>query len=219
MLMQNGKVIAYASRKLKTHEKNYPLHDLELAGIVFALKIWRHYLTDEKFELHSNHKCLKYLFSQKELNMRRGHWTEYLKDYDISLLSHQGKADVSADAVSRKKEQNMAHLMVKEWLLLHIAVTYTCQISETDMICNSYSSQIKVEPILIERIVKAQSRCRESKKYLNKANNEENKDWKLHSDSSLRFRNRLWVPRQTGAEVRKRIMNEAHRSHYTNPCR
>ena len=68
--MQNGKVIAYASRQLKEHEKNYPTHDLELAAVVFALKIWRHYLYGAHYQIYTDHKSLKYLFTQKELNMR-----------------------------------------------------------------------------------------------------------------------------------------------------
>ena len=71
VLMQDGKVITYGSRQLKVYEKNYPTHDLELAAIVFALKIWRHYLYGESFDLFSDHKSLRYLFSQKELNMRQ----------------------------------------------------------------------------------------------------------------------------------------------------
>ena len=68
--MQHGKVIAYASRQLRPHEKSYPVHDLELAAVVFALKIWRHYLYRETFHIFTGHKSLKYLMSQKELNMR-----------------------------------------------------------------------------------------------------------------------------------------------------
>ena len=100
VLMQDGNVIAYGSRQLKPHEKNYPTHDLELAAIVFALKIWRHYLYGEQFDLFSDHKSLKYLFSQKELNMRQRRWMELLKDYDFSLHYHLGKANVVADALS-----------------------------------------------------------------------------------------------------------------------
>ncbi|KAK9118716.1 hypothetical protein Scep_016809 [Stephania cephalantha] len=91
VLMQDGRVIAYASRQLKIHEKNYPIHDLELAAIVFALKIWRHYLYGEKFVLFTDHKSLKYLFTQKELNMRQRRWLEFLKDYDFSLEYHPGR--------------------------------------------------------------------------------------------------------------------------------
>ena len=71
VLMQHGNVIAYASRQLKPHEQKYPTHDLELAAIVFALKIWRHYLYGEKCEIYTDHKSLKYIFTQKELNMRQ----------------------------------------------------------------------------------------------------------------------------------------------------
>jgi hypothetical protein len=102
VLMQNGKVIAYASRQLKVHERNYPTHDLELAAVVFALKIWRHYLYGEHCEIYTDHKSLKYFFTQKELNMRQRRWLELLNDYDCSINYHLGKANVVADALSRK---------------------------------------------------------------------------------------------------------------------
>ena len=79
VLMQNHQVVAYASKQLKVHEKNYLTHDLELAAVVFVLKIWRHYLYEPKFEMFSDHKSLKYLFDQKELNMRQRRWLEFLK--------------------------------------------------------------------------------------------------------------------------------------------
>ena len=87
---------------MKLHKKNYPTHNLELAAIVFALKIWRHYLYGESFDLFSDHKSLKYLFSQKELNMRQRRWMELLKDYDFLLQYHPGKANVVANALSRR---------------------------------------------------------------------------------------------------------------------
>ncbi|KAI3758179.1 hypothetical protein L6452_05732 [Arctium lappa] len=102
VLMQWGKVIAYASRQLKIHEKNYPTHDLELASVVFSLKLWQHYLYGTKCTLFTDHKSLKYVFDQKELNMRQRRWLELLKDYDYELLYHPGKANVVADALSRK---------------------------------------------------------------------------------------------------------------------
>ena len=117
VLMQNRQVVAYASRQLKVHEKNYPTHDLEFAAIVFVLKIWRHYLYGSKFELFSDHKSLMYLFDQKELNMKQRIWLEYLKDFDFQLIYHPGKANVVADALSRKT-LHMCALMVKELELL-----------------------------------------------------------------------------------------------------
>ena len=114
VLMQNNKVIAYASRQLKTHEKNYPTHDLELGAVIFALKIWRHYLYGERCEIYTDHKSLKYIFTQKELNMRQRRWLELLKDYDININYHPGKANVVADALSRKTVCNMACLITTQ---------------------------------------------------------------------------------------------------------
>ena len=85
VLMQEGKVIAYLSRQLKQHEKNYPTHDLELASVVLALKTWRHYLMGNRCEIYSDHKSLKYIFTQKELNMRQRRWIELIKDYDLDI--------------------------------------------------------------------------------------------------------------------------------------
>ena len=120
VLMQEGKVIAYASRQLKLHEKNYATHDLELLAVVFALKIWRHYLLGEKFELFTDHKSLKYLFTQKDLNMRQQRWLEFLASYDLDILYTPGKANVVADALSRKHEV-IAYLVIAPTLLEKIA--------------------------------------------------------------------------------------------------
>ncbi|KAL4026723.1 hypothetical protein IC575_015162 [Cucumis melo] len=117
VLMQQGKVVAYASRQLKIHEQNYPTHDLELAAVVFALKIWRHYLYGEKIQIYTDHKSLKYFFTQKELNMRQRRWLELVKDYDCEILYHPGKANVVADALSRKVAHS-AVLITKQTPLL-----------------------------------------------------------------------------------------------------
>ncbi|KAL4012974.1 hypothetical protein IC575_025123 [Cucumis melo] len=116
VLMQQGKVVAYASRQLKIHEQNYPTHDLELAAVVFALKIWRHYLYGEKIQIYTDHKSLKYFFTQKELNLRQRRWLELVKDYDCEILYHPGKANVVADALSRKVAHSAA-LITKQTLL------------------------------------------------------------------------------------------------------
>ncbi|GJR69441.1 putative reverse transcriptase domain-containing protein [Tanacetum coccineum] len=103
ILMQNEKVIAYASRQLKIHEKNYTTHDLELGAVVFALKIWRHYLYGTKCTVFTDHKSLQHILDQKELNMRQRRWLELLSDYDCEIRYHPGKANVVADALSRKE--------------------------------------------------------------------------------------------------------------------
>ncbi|GJR96063.1 putative reverse transcriptase domain-containing protein [Tanacetum coccineum] len=103
VLMQRGKVIAYASRQLKTHEKNYTTHDLELGAVVFALKTWRHYLYGTKSVIYTDHKSLQHIFDQKELNMRQRRWIELFSDYECEIRYHPGKANVVADALSRKE--------------------------------------------------------------------------------------------------------------------
>ena len=118
VLMQSERVVAYASRQLKNHEQNYPTHDLELAAFVFALKIWRHYLYGEQFKVFSDHKSLKYLFTQRDLNMRQRRWMEYLEDYDFTLHCHLGKANIVADALSRKSRGVLASVVSREWQML-----------------------------------------------------------------------------------------------------
>jgi hypothetical protein len=104
--MQEGQVVCYASRQLRKHEENYPTHDLELATVVHALKIWRHYLIGHRCEIYSDHKSLKYIFTQNDLNLRQRRWLELIKDYDLGINYHPGKANVVADTLSRKKYCN-----------------------------------------------------------------------------------------------------------------
>ncbi|GKF46855.1 putative reverse transcriptase domain-containing protein [Tanacetum coccineum] len=101
VLIQNEKVIAYASRQLKIYEKNYTTHDLELGEVVFALKIWRHYLYGTKCAVFT--KSLQHILNQKDLNMRQRRWLELLSDYDCEIRYHPGKVNIVADALSRKE--------------------------------------------------------------------------------------------------------------------
>jgi hypothetical protein len=102
VLMQGGRVIAYDSRQLCRHEEHYTTHDLELADVVHALKIWRHYLLGNICHIYTDHKRLKYIFTQPELNMRQGRWLELIKDYELEIHYHPGKANMVADALSRR---------------------------------------------------------------------------------------------------------------------
>ena len=104
--MQEGRVIAHASRQLRKHEVNYPTHDLELAAVVHALKIWRYYLLGNVCHIYTDRKSLKYIFTQPEMNMRQRRWLELIKDYNLEVHYHPGKANVVVDALSRKSHCN-----------------------------------------------------------------------------------------------------------------
>ena len=104
VLTQNDKVIAYGSRQLKPYERNYPTHDLELAAVIFTLKLWRHYLYGVHCKVYTDHKSLKYIFIQKEINMRQRRWLELLVDYDLDIQYHPRKANKVADALSMKSQ-------------------------------------------------------------------------------------------------------------------
>ena len=154
VLMQHERVVAYGSRQLKPHEVNYPTHDLELAAVVFALKIWRCYLYGEKFDVYSDHKSLKYVFTQKELNMRQRRWMEYLDDYDFSLHYHPGKANVVADALSRKSQAMMSCLAVQQWKIWDAFKDFELH-PDTDAF-TTHLSNLVAQPNLITRVIEAQ---------------------------------------------------------------
>ena len=130
VLMQSGRVVAYGFCQLKNHEQNYPTQDMELVAVVFALKIWRHYLYDEEFKVYSNHKSLKYIFTQRDLNMRQRRSMEFLEDYDFTLHYHPGKANVVADALSRKSRGALASIASQEWRMLETVGQFGLQYSE-----------------------------------------------------------------------------------------
>ena len=108
--MQNGKVVAYASRQLNGREKNYPTHDIELVVVVFALKIWRHYLYGLLVDVYTDHNSLQCVFTQKELNLWQRRWLELLKDYYMSVLYHPDKANVVAEALSSMTMGSVSHV-------------------------------------------------------------------------------------------------------------
>ncbi|KAA0037289.1 ty3-gypsy retrotransposon protein [Cucumis melo var. makuwa] len=153
VLMQQGKVVAYASRQLKSHKQNYPTHDLELVGVVFALKIWRHYLYSEKIQIFTDHKSLKYFFTQKELNMRQRRWLELVKDYDCEILYHPSKENVVPDALS-KKVAHSAALIIKQAPLLRDFKRVEIAVSVEEV--TSQLAQLSVQPTMRQRIIVAQ---------------------------------------------------------------
>ena len=118
--MQSGRIVVYGSQQLKNYERNYPTHDMDLAAVVFALKIWHYYLYGETFEVFSNHKSLKYILTQRDLNMRQHKWMEFLEDYDFTLHYHPGKANVVVDALSQKSRGVLVSVASQEWQMLEI---------------------------------------------------------------------------------------------------
>ena len=186
VLMQRQKVIAYASRQLKVHEKNYTTHDLELGAVVFALKIWRHYHYGTKCTIFTDHKSLQHIFNQKELNMRQRRWVELLNDYDCEIKYHPGKANVVADALSRKERIKPIRVRAMEMII------------QTDL-----SSRIRAaqkEALKEGNLEKEYLRGMEKILVPNK-------------EGTLCFEKRIWVPLFGG--LRKVIFDEAHKSHYS----
>ena len=130
VLMQSHRVVAYGSRQLKNHKQSYLTHDMELVAIFFALKAWRHHLYGEKFEVFLDHKTLKYIFTQQDLNMRQHRWMEYLEDYEFTLHYHPGKANVVADALSQKSPGVLASIASREWYMIETVGQFELQYSD-----------------------------------------------------------------------------------------
>ncbi|GJZ06460.1 putative reverse transcriptase domain-containing protein [Tanacetum coccineum] len=186
VLMQREKVIAYASRQLKIHEKNYTTHDLELGAVVFALKMWRHYLYGTKCVVFTDHKSLQHILDQKELNMRQRRWLELLSDYDCEIRYHPGKANVVADALSRKERNKPLRVRA---LVLTIGLNLPVQILE---------AQVEARK---EENYGTEDLCGMIKKLEPRA------------DGTLCLNGRSWIPCR--GNLRELIMHESHKSKYS----
>ncbi|GJU41936.1 putative reverse transcriptase domain-containing protein [Tanacetum coccineum] len=198
VLMQREKVISYASRQLKIHEKNYTTHDLELGAVVFALKIWRHYLYGTKCTVFTDHKSLQHILDQKELNMRQRRWLELLSDYDCDIRYHPGKANVVADALSRKERE--PPLRVR-------ALVMTISLDLPKQILNAQTEARKPENIKNEDVG--------GMLVENAKNPEAIRTEKLEprTDGTLCLNGRSWLP--CYGDLRTVIMHESHKSKYS----
>ncbi|KAA3461548.1 reverse transcriptase [Gossypium australe] len=179
VLMQEGKVKAYSSRQLKSDEKNYLTHDLELAAIVFALKIWRHHFYGEKCHIFTDHKSFKYLISQKDLNSRQRRWLELLKDYELVIDYHPGKVNVVADALSRKS------LFALQAMNTHLTLSDD----------GSFLAKLKAKPLFLQQIYEAQ-KC-DNKLQARRVQCESISDLGYHIrfDDYLMFQDRICIPK------------------------
>ncbi|GJS77949.1 putative reverse transcriptase domain-containing protein [Tanacetum coccineum] len=198
VLMQREKVISYASRQLKIHEKNYTTHDLELGAVVFALKIWRHYLYGTKCTVFTDHKSLQHILDQKELNMRQRRWLELLSDYDCDIRYHPGKANVVADALSRKEREPPLRVRA---LVMTISLDLPKQILNAQIEARK-PENIKNEDVggmLVEN-AKFPEAIREQK-------------LEPRTDGTLCLNGRSWLP--CYGDLRTVIMHESHKSKYS----
>ncbi|WVZ58904.1 hypothetical protein U9M48_009124 [Paspalum notatum var. saurae] len=195
VLMQEGRVIAYASCQLRKHEVNYPTHDLELLAVVYALKKWRHYLLGNTCNIYTNHKSLKYIFTQPELNMRQRRWLELIKDYDLEVHYHPGKANVVADALSRKAHCNFIEARPAVRVLC-------CEIGDIEMptALEVELYNLVLEPTIKDQIIAAQKQDKGMAHIRDEINDKKKACFKLDEEGVLWFKNRLVVPKDIGAK-------------------
>lgn len=209
VLMQDRKVVAYASRQLRPHEVNYPTHNLELADVIHALKIWRHYLIGNRCEVYTDHKSLKYIFTQTELNMRQRRWLELIKDYDLGIHYHPGKANVVADALSRKTYCNA----VKVW-------------PDQDRLCRELEklrltvvqsgvpASLTVQPTLESQIREAQKDDEGIKELIKRIHEKKDTGFSIDDQGTVWCGSRICIPAKK--ELIDIILKEAHESAVTS---
>ncbi|XP_070017938.1 uncharacterized protein [Nicotiana sylvestris] len=214
--MQEGRVIAYASRQLKVHEKNYLVHDLDLVAIVHSLKIWRHYLYGVSCEVYTDHHSLQHIFKQRDLNLRQRRRLELLKDYDITIIYHPGKANMVANALSRKTEsmgslafipaadrplaldvQSLANKLVRLDISEPSRVL-ACVVTRSSLLGQIKARQFDDPHLAVLRETVLQEGAKEVS---------------TGEDGVLRLQGRLCVPNIDG--LREKILEEAHSSRLT----
>jgi hypothetical protein len=208
VLMQEGRVIAYASRQLCRHEEHYPTHDLELAAMVHSLKIWRHYLLGNICHIYTYHKCLKYIFTQSELNMRQRRWLELIKDYELEIHYYSGKANVVADALSRKASCHCLMMKTSDITLCQEMEKLNLGITQ-----HGTSNHLRLESVLLQRIIDTQ-RNDEGMKHIHEKIEADKANCFRRDDQGVAwFNNRIVVPKNE--EIRQQILDGAHLSRYS----
>jgi hypothetical protein len=209
VLMQENRVISYASWVLRPHEKNYPTHDLELAVVVHALKIWRYYLMGNRCNIFTDHKSLKYIVTQSDLNMRQRRWLELIKDYDLEVHYHPGKANVVADALSRKHCNYVTLEPYNE------AICEEMRKLNLELVEHGNLYAVLIESPLHKRIARDQLVDDEIQKIIQKLSEGDPKFNCFQRDDKgvVWFSQRLVIPHDW--DLKKEILDEAHLSKFT----
>jgi hypothetical protein len=210
VLMQDNRVIAYASRALRVHEQNYPTHDLELVVVIHALKIWRHHLMGTKCHIYTDHKRLKYIFTQADLNMRQRRWLELIKDYELEVHYHPDKANVVADALSRK-----AHCSCLSVKAFNETLCWEMRKLNLEIIPQGDLNHLSIEAMLRDSIVLAQQRNKGVKIIKQKITQGEGKYkcFRVDPEGVLLFNECIVVPKDH--KLHKQILDKAHLSKFS----
>jgi hypothetical protein len=208
VFMQDGHVVAYASRQLRKREEKYLTHDLELAVVVHALKIWRHYIIGKRCEVYSNHKSLKYIFTQPDLNLKQPRSLELIKDYDLGINYHPDKANAIADALTRRSHVNM--LATRE-LLSEFCNEF--EKPNLGWVSNTKFITMEVDSTLEQDIRKGQFEDAKIQEIKEQIKEEKAPGFSIDEQGMLWYKKRLCVPNVK--EIRELILCEAHDSAYS----
>jgi hypothetical protein len=206
--MQDGRVVAYASQQLRKHEVSYPTHYLELAAVVHALKIWRHYLMGKRCKLYMDHKSLKYIFTQSNLNLRQRRWLELIKDYDLGINYHPGKANVVADTLSHRSHVSqlvvdcMPFELCEEFDKLNLRI-----------VANAEATEMEAGSTLIQVIRTGQVKDEKIQDIKSNIKEEKSPCFSKNEEGVLWHKGRICVPHIK--ELKDKILREAHESDYS----
>jgi hypothetical protein len=196
------------SRQLRKHEAHYLTHDLELAAVVHALKIWRHYLMGKRCELYTYHKSLKFIFTQSNLNLRQRRWLELIKDYDLGINYHPGKANVVNDALSRRSQvsqlvvDSMPFELCQEFDRLNLRI-----------IVNTEAMEMEVGSCLLQEIRRGQLEDEKVQEIKRNIKEEKSPGFSEEDEGVLWYKGRISVPNVK--ELHDKILHEAHEFAYS----
>jgi hypothetical protein len=208
VLMQDGHMVVYASPQLRKHEAHYLTHDLELAVVVHALKIWRHYLMGKRCELYTDHKSLKYILTQSNLNLRQRRWLELIKDYDLGINKHPRKANVVTDALSRRSHvsqlvvDSMPFELCEEFDKLNLRI-----------VANTEAMEMEVGSSLLQEIQRGQLEDEKVQEIKHNIKQEKSPGFSEDDEGVLWYKGRICGPNDK--ELKEKILHEAHESAYS----